>query len=140
VDHVDIDDDFFSLGGHSLKATQAVSRVNETFGIHFSVKTLFEYSDLFSFCSQIDQALKMKGWLDIRALEKAINEIVRRHEPLRTFFIKKDRAPVQKIAPMAHIPLNVTNLEKKTDEETQEALAMALAKDAGEISPLQNRP
>jgi len=39
---VGIHDDFFQLGGHSLRATQAVSRVREVFGVDLAVRALFE--------------------------------------------------------------------------------------------------
>jgi amino acid adenylation domain-containing protein len=42
VDAVGIDDDFFDLGGHSLSATQVISRVRDVFGADLPVLRLFE--------------------------------------------------------------------------------------------------
>ncbi|RAJ77620.1 amino acid adenylation domain-containing protein [Chitinophaga dinghuensis] len=39
--HIGIKDNFFDLGGHSLKATRVISRVQESFGIKIDMKTLF---------------------------------------------------------------------------------------------------
>jgi amino acid adenylation domain-containing protein len=41
VDRVGVRDDFFQLGGHSLKATQVVSRVRDTFGVEVPLRQLF---------------------------------------------------------------------------------------------------
>ncbi|WP_160716866.1 non-ribosomal peptide synthetase [Chitinophaga solisilvae] len=38
---IGIKDNFFDLGGHSLKATRVISRVQESFGIKIDMKTLF---------------------------------------------------------------------------------------------------
>lgn len=55
--------------------------------------------------------LQLSGQLDIAALEKAIREIVRRHEVLRTKFEKIDRGPVQVIAPSVALTLPVVDLQ-----------------------------
>ena len=47
----------------------------------------------------IPVALRLGGALDAAALERALGEIVRRHEALRTTFAEVDGAPVQVIAP-----------------------------------------
>ncbi|MCP4662641.1 MAG: AMP-binding protein, partial [bacterium] len=39
---VGLDDNFFDLGGHSLVATQVVSRIRETFGVELALRRLFE--------------------------------------------------------------------------------------------------
>lgn len=55
-------------------------------------------------------ALRLKGKLNLRALEKALTEIVRRHEALRTTFPEVDGEPVQVFASPAPISLPVTDL------------------------------
>ncbi len=55
-------------------------------------------------------ALRLRGRLDTRALERALNEIVRRHEALRTSFREVDGSPVQWIAPSLWIPLPLIDL------------------------------
>ncbi|HET8796893.1 MAG TPA: phosphopantetheine-binding protein, partial [Thermoanaerobaculia bacterium] len=42
VDSIGIDDDFFDLGGHSLSATQVISRVRDLFDVDLPVLRLFE--------------------------------------------------------------------------------------------------
>ena len=55
-------------------------------------------------------ALEIKGVLQINALERAIAEIVRRHEILRTNFQLIDNTSVQLISPIRDIPLKVVDL------------------------------
>jgi amino acid adenylation domain-containing protein len=49
--------------------------------------------------------LGFTGVLDPATLEQSINEIVRRHESLRTTFVTRDGRPFQVIAPSLSIPL-----------------------------------
>ena len=53
---------------------------------------------------------RIRGPLDVPTLERAINEIVRRHEILRTTFSFMDHAPVQMIHDTAFIPLPIDDL------------------------------
>ena len=54
--------------------------------------------------------LSLCGILHIEALQKSINEVVRRHEVLRTNFIAQDGKPVQVICQQLNIPLSVIDL------------------------------
>src|SRR5271156_5594194 len=53
---------------------------------------------------------RLRGSLDVPALERAANEIVRRHEILRTTFAPVDGEPMQFIHSAASIPLPVEDL------------------------------
>ncbi|HEX2077792.1 MAG TPA: amino acid adenylation domain-containing protein, partial [Longimicrobium sp.] len=55
-------------------------------------------------------ALRLRGALDAAALERALGEVVRRHESLRTVFREVDGAPVQVIVPFAPLALRVDDL------------------------------
>ena len=55
-------------------------------------------------------AARLKGQLDIAALENALTEIVRRHEALRTTFPTVDEGPIQQIAAAAPVSLPITDL------------------------------
>ncbi len=46
-------DDFFLLGGHSLRAAQVVSRLNATLGLTLSVRHLFDHSTIASLAAAI---------------------------------------------------------------------------------------
>src|SRR4029077_4341182 len=65
----------------------------------------------------LSQALQMNGELNPVLLEKAVNEVVSRHESLRTCFGNDNGQPFQIIQEW-HIPLPVDDLAA-SDEETQ---------------------
>jgi amino acid adenylation domain-containing protein len=60
-----------------------------------------------------------RGPINLAALEKSLNEIVRRHETLRTTFQVRDGSPVQVIAPSAEVNLVVEDLRHLPDQEKQ---------------------
>jgi amino acid adenylation domain-containing protein len=72
----------------------------------------------------IPRAYRIRGPLDINALHQAFNEIVHRHESLRTTFAVMGDAPIQHIAPM--LELDIPLLEAN-DETTLHNLIMAEA-------------
>jgi amino acid adenylation domain-containing protein len=54
-------------------------------------------------------AVRLTGPLDLEALEQSLNEVVRRHEALRTSFAASDGKPIQVIAPELHVTLRVVD-------------------------------
>jgi amino acid adenylation domain-containing protein len=58
----------------------------------------------------ISDAVRLLGPLDMPALERSLNEVLRRHEVLRTAFTKIDGQPRQVIAPSLHLKLPLTDL------------------------------
>ena len=76
----------------------------------------------------IDHVLRISGELDPAALRGALNELVRRHEVLRTRFGMQDGQPVQVIAPELKIALAIEDLlEWAPDERANEAQRRAQA-------------
>lgn len=59
----------------------------------------------------VPAAIRLSGDLNLTALEHSFNEIVRRHEALRTSFTEVNGQPVQVIVPFLHLPLLVTDLQ-----------------------------
>src|SRR5712692_537038 len=55
-------------------------------------------------------AARLKGPLKVEALERSINEIVRRHEVLRTTFAAVEGRPLQVITPSLTVPLSLLDL------------------------------
>ena len=65
--------------------------------------------------------VRLKGALDVAALERTLSEIVRRHEVLRTSFAMIDGEPVQVIAPF--LPINIPIIETSDEAEAQRLAA-----------------
>lgn len=71
-------------------------------------------------------ALRLRMPLEVPALTRTLNEIVRRHEVLRTTFETRDGRPVQVIAPQLAIAVRETDLAHLPADE-REAQAQRLA-------------
>ncbi len=73
----------------------------------------------------IPVVVRLRRQLDVAALQRSINAIIRRHESLRTTFALADQQPVQVIQPELEIPLAVfpvsgqTPAERETHAQTQ---------------------
>jgi len=64
--------------------------------------------------------LRLEGVLNLAALEQSINEIIRRHEILRTTFPAVDGKPVQVISPSLKIKIPVLDLQGLAASEVQQ--------------------
>ncbi len=73
-------------------------------------------------------AVRLRGVLRIPALARAVGEIVRRHEALRTRFATVDGQPVQTVDPPPRLEIPVLDLSGLPGE-TREALLHELARD-----------
>lgn len=74
----------------------------------------------------VPTVIRLTGSLKLAALEQTFNEIVRRHETLRTTFIVLDGLPLQAIpaescaiAPSLTIPFSVLDLQQLPDDEQE---------------------
>src|ERR1044072_7848064 len=79
----------------------------------------------------LPQAISIKGSLNVEALVNTFNEIIRRHETLRTTFTVRDDNLVQVIARNLRIAVPVTDLTTFSPEERDIQVSM-LARDAAE--------
>ncbi|MEH1935807.1 MAG: amino acid adenylation domain-containing protein [Nostoc sp.] len=60
------------------------------------------------------QTFRLFGQVNLSALEQSINEIVRRHEVLRTTFALSNGQPVQIIAPALSVPIHLVDLRSRS--------------------------
>jgi amino acid adenylation domain-containing protein len=67
----------------------------------------------------IPAAVRLVGQLDVKALGASLNEIVRRHEVLRTTFVTFDSLPTQKIVPSLNLALPIIDLSEDVGREEQ---------------------
>jgi acyl carrier protein len=182
VDGVGLDDDFFALGGHSLRAMQVVARVRQAFGVEVPLRALFEHSTVAALARVVEDArrgargvvlppvaarerggaaplsfgqerlwlldrlspgsvayhvdglLRLDGTLRVGVLARALAEVVRRHEALRTAFRAEDGGAVQVVAPAAPVPLPLVDL-RALDGAAREAELGRRAAAGGEARP-----
>ncbi len=178
LDRVGVDDDFLSLGGHSLHAGQIVARAAAALAVELPPNALFEAPTVALLAAHIEaarqrepasdtapirprarsieplispaqrnlwlndrldpglatyiipQALHIEGPLDAEALERALTEIVRRHESLRTTFPRVDGEPRQRIASLSsftvsRFAITTTSPSEATAEAERRAQAEA---------------
>lgn len=138
--HIGINDNFFHVGGHSLKMMKLVNRIFSTFGVHIEIKKIYTENTIkkqavyIKNCSKTDiksipkakssqdyplsssqyriwnisvtnkeankanniRLLKVKDEsVNIDALTRAFNELIERHEVLRTAFIINEEGNVR---------------------------------------------
>src|SRR5215217_1989723 len=88
----------------------------------------------------IPAVLHLRGVLNTRALETSLNEIVRRHEALRTTFRAVDGKPAQVVAPPLDQPLPVMDLRTwPVNERYKEAQRLA-RREAARTFDLEHGP
>ena len=165
------DDNFFTLGGHSLLVTHAILRVRDILKVELPIRSLFEAPTVADFAALINKQLsegsqreltsiervsregelplsyaqqrmwfyehlasgsasfhiplgvRLKGWLNVNALEQTFGEIIRRHESLRTVFPAIDDRPVQQIQEPTQFHLPVVDLSSLSPEAAEREAA-----------------
>jgi amino acid adenylation domain-containing protein len=171
---IGIHENFYDIGGHSLTATQIVSRAREAFQVEIPLREMFESPTIagqsvvigklmrqsagldlppikpaepslhspLSFAQSrlwfLDQlapeanfyniplAFVLEGELDIILLETSLNEIVKRHSILRTYFDDVGGVPVQVVENTLPVRLEIEDLSEIPDKEKEERINASL--------------
>jgi len=186
-DEIGVEDNFFDIGGHSLMATQVVSRLNKRFQVSPPASIIFEYPTIaglaawiagatassapsaeplvrvprngalpLSFAQQrlwvIDQfdtgnpmynvvrTLRIGGALNLAVLERALNEIVRRHESQRTIFESRNGEPVQTILPELRVPIEQEDFSALTLDAAEARAKECLTEESSRRFDLAKAP
>jgi amino acid adenylation domain-containing protein len=112
-----------------------VDRTNTDLSLSFAQQRLWFLDQLEGMNDNynISQALKFQGVLNLKALEKALNQIIERHEVLRTNFQVKNDLPVQVIRPHHPIEIPVIDIENLSEKEQSIKISQLINEEA-EIS------
>ncbi len=88
----------------------------------------------------VPQVVRLAGPLDREALRWALNEVVRRHEVLRTRFAVEDGQPVQVIEARLEVPLPVDDLRALPQAQRAGEARRRATEEAGVPFDLAPRP
>ncbi|MEG4011367.1 MULTISPECIES: non-ribosomal peptide synthetase [unclassified Microcoleus] len=123
----------------SLEKILPQSRESNTFPLSFAQQRLWFFEQLTpgNFTYHILAGVRLTGTLDAKSLDRSLNELVKRHEVLRTAFKTIDGQPVQAIA--SNLELKILEIDLRSLPETErsrevERLIAAEAKLAFDLS------
>jgi amino acid adenylation domain-containing protein len=88
----------------------------------------------------IPAALRLEGALDLPAFRAALDEVVRRHETLRTTFTAVHGEPAQVIAPPAAVPVPVVDLSGLPEDRREPRLRRLVREEALRLFDLARGP
>jgi len=85
-------------------------------------------------------AVRLEGTLNVAAFRKSLNEVIRRHEALRTKFAEIDGQPVQIIAPALTLSLPEIDLRRLPHVEREREVSRLVAEEAQRPFDLTHGP
>ncbi len=148
VPHVGALDNFFDLGGHSLMATQLISRIRNAFQIELPIRQVFEVANLAELARKIDQALQKEQGVDLPPFRR-----IERDGPLPLSFAQQRLWFIEQLepgTPMYNIPstfrvkgeLKLEVLEQALSEivRRHEVLRTAFLEEDGQGRPVIHDP
>jgi non-ribosomal peptide synthetase component F len=123
-----------SLMSHQLRTIPVQNRDRKYFPLSFSQQRmwLLEQLEPGNPAYHLPITVRLTGKLNVACLEKVINEIVARHEILRTNIDVVDGRPVQIISAVNPLPLTLVDLSDLAPEEKSKQLQRLVEKAAKE--------
>jgi amino acid adenylation domain-containing protein len=114
-------------------------RTNELIPLSYAQQRLWFLDQLQpgGFAYNIQTAVRLTGALDIVALHQSLNEIVRRHEALRTIFTVVEERPIQIVTPAGAAPVTLLDLRSLAEPGREQQIrrgAIAEARRPFELS------
>jgi amino acid adenylation domain-containing protein len=105
--------------GHAAAASLVHAPGEDFLPLSYSQQRLWflDQLDPGSFTYNLFSAYRLRGKLNVAALEQSFNEILRRHEVLRTVFKSKDGNPAQVVLPILRIKIPIFDLRTRASEE-----------------------
>jgi amino acid adenylation domain-containing protein len=88
----------------------------------------------------LPMVLRLPGSLDVDVLARSLNEIVRRHDTLRTTFKTVDAKPVQVVAPLLELKIALIDLRHLPDSERDVDIGRIVYKECEHSFDLVNGP
>ncbi|WP_400193664.1 amino acid adenylation domain-containing protein [Hymenobacter sp. B81] len=169
---ISVTDNFFALGGHSLKVTQLTARIYREFGVKLPLRAVFAAPTLEGVAAAVGQArysayapiprvaeqpvyetsnaqkrlwiidqladdlvaynsfraYRLRGELNVEALQAAVDVLVARHESLRTTFVAVGGEPKQRIHLPGELPTSLDVVDYRRTTKSAEEVAAELAR------------
>ncbi len=88
----------------------------------------------------VPTALRIDGKLDTAVFERVLNEMIRRHESLRTIFMMENETPMQVILPELHLQIDIMDLTMLSREEKEQKAHRFMLEEAAMAFDLEHGP
>ena len=88
----------------------------------------------------IPAAVRLLGSLEVAALERSLNEIVARHEALRTSFPLLKGQPIQSIHPHVHLEIPILDVSALPEEQRAVVIQQIIQEEVGSTFDLARGP
>ncbi|WP_431999098.1 condensation domain-containing protein, partial [Streptomyces fungicidicus] len=127
LDRVGVDDDFFTLGGHSLTATRLAARVGALFGTDLGVRAVFEAPTVERLARSVTARLAGGG----QASRRALGAVAERGERVPLSYAQQRLWFIDRLTPamgLYNVPFAVRLNERLDPDAMRAALADVVAR------------